>query len=402
LVEIVIADKSNSPSSTETLEQRNWELSVLNAIAESLNREVDLSQALKSTLSQVVELFNLKTGWIWLMHEEDEEPYLAASLSLPPALEDNPRKMEGWCTCLTSYVEGNLDGAANVNVITCSRLSGLVDGTDGLRYHSSVPLYAPQGKRLGILNVVSGDWRELSEDDLRLLYTIGDLLSIAIERARLFEQSAEYGAAEERNRLAREIHDTLAQGMAAITLQLETAELLMESDQVSPEIRRRVQKSLELAQENLAAARLSVTDLRAAPLAGRNLPQALSELVAEKDVDQNTHIGLAVTGGSHPIPQRLEIGLYRIAQEAINNALVHANARHISLELAIAAQETRMAIKDDGLGFDPANIDEDRFGLTGMNERAKLLGGTLNILTTPGKGTWLEVSVPTNVGRKLN
>jgi two-component system NarL family sensor kinase len=226
----IMVTKSDLGSSTEKLKQRNWELSVLNAIAESLNREVDLSRALKITLSQVVELFNLKTGWVWLLREGSEEPYLAASLSLPPALEENPREMEGWCTCLTSYVEGDLDGAANVNVITCSRLSGLVDGTDGLRYHSSVPLYAPQGKRLGILNVVSGDWRELSQDDLRLLYTIGDLLSIAIERARLFEQSAEFGAAQERNRLARDIHDTLAQGLAAITLQLETAELLMKSE----------------------------------------------------------------------------------------------------------------------------------------------------------------------------
>ncbi len=398
----MVADKSDLPSSTEKLKQRNWELSVLNAIAESLNREVDLSQALKTTLSQVVELFNLKTGWIWLLHEDNEEPYLATSLSLPPALEDNPRKMEGWCTCLTSYVEGNLDGAANVNVITCSRLSGLVDGTDGLRYHSSVPLYAPQGKKLGILNVVSGDWRELSEDDLRLLYTIGDLLSIAIERARLFEQSAEYGVAEERNRLAREIHDTLAQGLAAITLQLETAELLMESEQVSPDTQQRVHKSLELAQENLAAARLSVTDLRAAPLEGRTLAEALAELVTEQQVDRSTHLGLTVTGGNHPIPQRVEISLYRIAQEALNNALLHAHSQHIQLELAIAAEETRMTIKDDGQGFDPAVISEDRFGLTGMNERAKLLGGTLNILTTPGKGTWLEVSVPTQGNQELN
>ena len=269
-----MVNMSESAKRTEQLKQRNWELSVLNAIAGSLNKEVDLSQALEITLAQVVELFNLKTGWIWLLHEDNEEPYLAASLSLPPVLEDNPRKMGGWCTCLTSYVEGNLDGAANVNVITCSRLSGLVDGTAGLRYHSSVPLYAPQGKKLGILNVVSGDWRELSEDDLRLLYTIGDLLSIAIERARLFNQSAEYGAAEERNRLAREIHDTLAQGLAAITLQLETAELLMETEEISIETRQRVHKSLELAQENLEAARLSVTDLRAAPLEGRTLAEA--------------------------------------------------------------------------------------------------------------------------------
>jgi two-component system NarL family sensor kinase len=389
---------SDSTKSTEQLKQRNWELSVLNAIAESLNKEVDLSQALEITLALVVELFNLKTAWIWLLHEENQEPYLAASLSLPPVLEANPRKMEGWCTCLTSYVEGNLDGAANVNVITCSRLSGLVDGTDGLRYHSSVPLYAPQGKKLGILNVASGDWRELSEDDLRLLYTIGDLLSIAIERARLFNQSAEYGAAEERNRLAREIHDTLAQGLAAITLQLETAELLMESEEISIETRQRVRKSLELAQDNLEAARLSVTDLRAAPLEGRTLAEALAKLVDELGVEYRSSIGFQVAGGNHPIPQRVEIGLYRIAQEALNNALLHAHSQHITLELEITSEETRMAIKDDGQGFDPGDIGEDRFGLTGMNERAKLMAGTLNILTTPGTGTWLEVSVPTKGG----
>ena len=82
----------------------------------------------------------------------------------------------------------------------------------------------------------------------------------------------------------------------------------------------------------------------------------------------------------------------------MNNALLHAQAGHIDLELAITSEETRMSIKDDGRGFDPADIDEDRFGLTGMNERAKLLGGTLNILTTRGKGTWLEVGVPTKGG----
>ncbi len=390
--------KSASNSNNEQLKQRNWELSVLNAIAESLNREVDLTQALKITLAQVVELFNLKTGWIWLLHEENEEPYLAASLSLPPALEDNPRKMEGWCTCLNSYVEGNMDGAANVNVITCSRLSGLVNGTDGLRYHSSVPLYAPQGKKLGILNVVSRDWRELSEDDLRLLYTIGDLLSIAIERARLFNQSVEYGAAEERNRLAREIHDTLAQGLAAITLQLETAELLMETEGISIEIQERVHKSLELAQDNLEAARRSMIDLRAASLEGRSLVQALAELIDELKSNTQADLSLIVTGGNYPLPQRVKGGLYRIAQEALINALRHAQAQQVVLELMIASEEVRMSIKDDGLGFAPNEIGEDRFGLAGMNERAKLLGGTLNIRTTPGQGTRLEVSVPTKGG----
>ena len=88
---------------------------------------------------------------------------------------------------------GDLDGAANVNVITCSRLKKLIDGTDGLRYHASIPLYA-HGKQLGVLNVASPEWRQLTPDDLRLLYTVGDMLGIAIERARLFAHSAEFGA----------------------------------------------------------------------------------------------------------------------------------------------------------------------------------------------------------------
>jgi two-component system NarL family sensor kinase len=129
---------------------------------------------------------------------------VAAAQNLPPALANNPQRMEGDCYCLDTFRAGDLEGAANVNVITCTRLKGLVDGTAGLRAHASVPLYA-HGKRLGVLNVVSGDWRELSAEELRLLYTVGDLVGIAIERARLFAASTQIGALEERNRLAREI-----------------------------------------------------------------------------------------------------------------------------------------------------------------------------------------------------
>src|SRR6188768_2878843 len=113
--------------------------------------------------------------------------------------------MNGSCTCLDLYEEGNMKGAANI--ITCSRLKWLSGGTEGLRYHATVPLYA-YGKEIGVMNVASTGWRELSPDDLQTLHTVGDLLGIAIERARLFARSADIGATRERNRLAREIHDT--------------------------------------------------------------------------------------------------------------------------------------------------------------------------------------------------
>ena len=134
----------------------------------------------------------------------------------------------GYCYCLDTYKRGDLEGAANVNVLTCSRLDGLVDGTDGLRYHASIPLYA-QEKKLGVMNVASPGWRSLSPEDLQLLYTIGDLLSISVERAELFARSTRLGAVEERNRLAREIHDTLAQGLTATALQLESADALLDA-----------------------------------------------------------------------------------------------------------------------------------------------------------------------------
>jgi two-component system, NarL family, sensor kinase len=216
---------------TEELQRRNRELTILNRIAEALNRTTDLGEILASILAQVTELFNLQTGWVWLLREDSDEIYLAAAQNLPSGLAHHPELMEGSCYCLDTYRAGDLDGAANVNVITCSRLQKLVKGSDGLRYHASIPLYA-HGKELGVFNVASAGWNQLSPEDLRILYTVGDLLSMAVERARLSARSAEIGALEERNRLAREIHDTMAQGLAGITMRLETAEALLEN---SPE-----------------------------------------------------------------------------------------------------------------------------------------------------------------------
>ena len=138
---------------------------------------------------------------------------------------------------------------------------------------------------------------------------MGDLLSIAIERARLFEESAELGALEERNRLAHEIHDTLAQGLAATALQLETAEAhLDKSSDVEP-VRQAVHQALTMTQHNLEEARRSVLDLRAAPLEGRSLTEALADLVGKMSDDGALEIGFESVGGARPLPARIEAGM---------------------------------------------------------------------------------------------
>ncbi len=389
-----MARNQTRASSAEQLRRRNRELSILIAIARALNQSVDLDQALRATLAQVAELLDLSTGWIWLLDEETGESYLAATQNLPRALAAKPRRMEGRCYCLDTFRAGDLAGAANVNVVTCTRLKGLVDGTDGLRYHASIPLYA-HGRRLGVLNVASPDWRELSPDDLAVLHATGDLLGIAVERARLFTRSAQLGALEERNRLAREIHDTLAQGLAAIALRLESVDALLEAETAdTARMRSGVGQALALTRANLEEARRSVLDLRAASLEGQTLVQALQSLVNEVELDRGGRVVCEITGGGRPLPARIEVGLYRIAREALTNVARHAHATRAHLGLVMTPEEARLVIEDDGHGFDPASIPQGRYGLRGMSERARLLGGELRIATSPGEGTRIEAIIP--------
>jgi two-component system NarL family sensor kinase len=377
----------------QRLKRHNHELTILNRIAEALNREVDLPRALGTALENIAQLFDLRTGWIFLLDEATEKFYTAATLNLPPALADHPRRLGGTCHCLDTYRDGDMDGAANINAIKCSRLKDLKEGTQGLKYHASIPLYA-KDKKLGVLNVVSTDWSEIGEDDLRLLHTVGDLMSIAIERARLFQQSASIGAANERARLARDIHDTIAQGLAAIALQLETADALLENGQDMPRARSMVQRALELTRANLDDARRSVLDLRAAPLEERTLPEALRELIRDNGLESSLETRCEVTGSGPPLPLRIAVGLYRIAQEAVNNVRQHANASNLTVHLVLMPQSVRLVIEDDGEGFDPAQIPPGHFGLVGLNERARLLGGRLTIRSTPGAGTVVDVNIP--------
>ena len=382
-------------SGREDLERRNHELSVLNEIARQLNRSVELGEALGFTLSQVAELLGLRTAWIWLLEDSSPEPYLAAARNLPPALSDDPRRMDGsgYCYCLDTYKRGDLEGAANVNVLTCSRLDGLVDGTGGLRYHASIPLYAGE-KKLGVMNVASPQWRGLSPEDLQLLSTIGDLLAIAVERARLYDRSGRLGAVEERNRLAREIHDTLAQGLTATGLQLESAEALLDHGAGAERAREPLRRALSLTRSNLDEARRSVLDLRAAPLEGRSLPEALKTLVDRWEAETGVATRFKAINGSRPLPPRVEVALYRICQEALTNAARHARASRVTVRLASTPDQVRLVVQDDGRGFDPSRVQDDRHGLMGMRERAVTIGGLLEVESASIEGTRVEVTVP--------
>ena len=385
----------------------NRDVAILSIIAGHLNRKIDVHEALQEVLVHVTRLLGLQTGWVWLL-DEHEQPYRAAAQSLPPYLADYPERMTGSCLCLDTFLQGDLAGAANINVLRCSRLKNAERDKDptslGLRFHASVPIYAGETP-IGVLNVASEDWRELAGEELQLLRIIGDQIGLAIQRARLSAEhtraAARLATIEERNRLAREIHDTLSQGLAAITLQLETADALV---MTRPErAQDAVRRALGLARANLEEARHSMADLRAAYLHNRTLPEALATLahdMAQETIEIEFHH--TPTTNFPMLQQRLETAIYRIAHEALTNAIKHASPRHIELCLEIEDNELCLTVQDDGTGFQPDKALREaaeapgsgHFGLIGINERVKLLGGELCIQSESGAGTYLSVCVP--------
>jgi two-component system, NarL family, sensor kinase len=377
------------------------ELSTLTALAQALSGPADLAESLEAALATVADVLGLETGWVWLL-DESGEPRLAAARALPPALRDHRDAMHGDCYCLKTFRAGDLSGAANVNVVWCSRLAILIDDDRGdevgrLQCHASVPL-AVGDRRLGMLNVASRDWRVLSQAELNLLTTAGALVSLAVERSRLEAASARALAAEERNRLAREIHDTLAQGLAALTMQLEVADALAGTPRdTDARLTAAVGRALVLARSTLDEARRSVLDLREAPLEGRTLREALEGMATQARAASSRRLKIDViasTDVDDALPPAVEGGVFRIAQQAIANAVQHAQASHIVVRLTHDSDQLSLRVEDDGLGFEPATVAGDRFGLIGMRERARLLGGTLTVESSPGGGTAVEVSIP--------
>ena len=370
------------------------ELVLLNAIAEALNSSADVRQALERTLGLVAELLGLRTGWVWLLDSETEQFYLAAAQNLPPYLQEPIRMSGRWCLCTDLLRQGKLT-PTNVDMLECSRLQPAVSArdpslTEGLRYHASIPL-SFRNRRLGIMNIAGPSWRRLEDEELRLLATLAYQVGIAVERARLGEESTRLARAEERTRLAREIHDTLAQSLTAIGLDLEGA--LRHLEQSPGRARERLERALATTRESLEEARRSVLDLRAAPLAGRPLAEALAALGRAFASETGVQVHVQVEGETR-LPLRAEAELFRIAQEALANVRKHARATQAEISLRAGPRDLLLSIQDNGVGFASSAATEGQHGLLGMRERAVLLGGRLRLSSRPGRGVKVSLRVP--------
>jgi PAS domain S-box-containing protein len=205
----------------------------------------------------------------------------------------------------------------------------------------------------------------------------------------------ELATLEERNRVAREIHDTLAQGFTGVVLQLEAAEQAL-GDESKP-VSAHLASAKNLARESLQEARRSVWDLRPQALTGGSLAKALRDEVKRFRPD-GQHSSLRISGEPRSLPPSVEDGLLRVCQESLTNVNRHAAATNIWVDLCYEMDGLLLSIRDDGAGFNPDAASENGgFGLRGMRERLALLGGRLSISSRPGAGTTIEARVP--IGR---
>jgi signal transduction histidine kinase len=232
---------------------------------------------------------------------------------------------------------------------------------------------------------------ELAEANAKLETAMAENAEL---QARLLAQAREAGTLDERQRMAREIHDTLAQGLTGIITQVQAAQ----SAQGRPgDWRRHLDNAVDLARESLSEARRTVRAVGPEPLDGAGLPDALADVVERWSSRHGVRTEVTTCGTVRPLHPEVEVALLRTAQEALANVAKHAAASRVGLTLSYLADLVTLDVRDDGVGFDPDGVRRDGdggFGLTVMRQRVGRLAGTLEIESEPGAGTAVFAGVP--------
>jgi len=283
---------------------------------------------------------------------------------------------------------------------------------EGLKSFLSVPLQA-KGNVLGVLNIASHMPHRFTKRDTQLLYSIGDLLGIAIEHTKLHEQlrkgSERYRqlarqvimiGEEERRRIARELHDETSQALTGLALNLQVLIETAETAGVqAPEFKTRLKKTQSLAVQTSTEVGRLIADLRPSALDTLGLIPAIRQYAEANLTSLGIDVSFEFEGVERSLPPEVEVGLFRWAQGAIGNIVQHSQARHANISLKREGDELVLCINDDGMGFNASQItgieqNGRGAGLFSMKERMKLLGGNCSVQSQPGQGTTATARVP--------
>lgn len=246
---------------------------------------------------------------------------------------------------------------------------------------------------IGFIGFAFCDQTVLSTEQLEFVQALTNQATLAIHLTRLAEQARTNALTDERNRLAREIHDTLAQAFTGISLQLEAAKnILVQQPETAKSY---LDQARDLTRQGLSEARRSVRALRSQALESETLVKALQKNLTQMTLNTSLQTEFQIQGTPILLEEGLQLNLLRIGQEAITNVLRHAQAKNLIVILTFTDQEVSLCVTDDGLGFEPQDLaDITGFGLVGIRERTARYHGQVKITSHPGEGTTIEVKMP--------
>lgn len=362
-------------------------IKILKEIAELLNEETEMLPMLKEALRKFLSGTKFDTGWIFLINERGKAE-LVAHESLPEALSYNgcDYLKSGGCWCVSKYRNDELKRASNI--IECQRIEAAIEADvgdpQGITHHATVPLQSGTEK-FGILNVASQHIETFSEEDLALLESVAFQLGSAIKRILLVHEQQEIALVQERNRLARDLHDSVNQLLFSVTLTARAGVEMTED----PNVKETFKEIQNLTQEALHEMRALIWQLRP-----RGLESGLIEAIKVYAEMLGLSVQVAVNGVLQ-FPSRVEEGLFRMVQEALNNVRRHAGVTQAELFVTVTQTGVLLVVKDEGRGFvvDPT-AQLPSLGLQSIRDRAKALGGTADWVSKIGVGTELLIRLP--------
>jgi PAS domain S-box-containing protein len=385
----VFQDITERRRTERLLQRRNRDLDLLNRLGQELGATLDLPRVLEQVSRAVREVVAAAGSLVWLWDEEDPD-WIVCRAAFQPDLARSPLNLR-----LRSG-EGIIGWVAQQGKIAIvsraqedPRFSRVIDAHTGFQTHSilAVPLQV-RDTVIGVLEVLNKSEGEFSGHDRLLIETLAASVAIAIENARLYDQARQTAAAAERSLLARELHDAVSQTLFSASVIAESLPRLWERD--PDKVWRGLEQLQRLTKGALAEMRTLLLELRPTALVEAELGDLLRQLTEAFASRTPVKVSLKVEE-QRSLPPEVQIALYRMTQEALNNVTKHARATQVTVSLRSQPEGVGLRIKDDGRGFDPARIKPGRLGLNILRERAEAIGATLQITSQADQGTEIAV-----------
>lgn len=384
------------------VDRRRQVAETLRGILAILNSNTPSDQILDYILTQACHLLETDTATIYRLNEETNLLVPRATRNIPVEFIPKLSVAVGEAAVGQAVLRRQpfvLSDFASVSISTLperDRESMINWVSKNFKAMMSVPLLIKE-QVYGGITLYFRESRNLTPEDMQLAMSFADQAALAIENARLYAQVGDLASLEERQRLARELHDSVSQALYGIQLGAQTARELLDDDLAQSDLRAALVEPLDyissLAEAGLAEMRALILELRPESLKVEGLVNALAKQATALRVRH--HLKVETEFGQEPdLPIEAKHALYRIAQEALHNTVKHARASRVVLRLSGDGDGVELCVTDDGEGFDTSRTFPGHLGLRSMRERVARLDGTVEIASAPKQGTRVSVRLP--------